>query len=145
MPSDAAGPTHLSASIEVAPAFHDLDPMWVVWHGHYWRYLELARCALLEGLGYGYEAMRDSGFAWPVVDARLKYVRALRYGERASIRATIVEWEHRLKIEYLVTDAATGARVAKGHTVQVAVSIPTGELQYVCPPVLWERLGVDPR
>ena len=40
----------LSTEIEISPAFHDLDPMNIVWHGHYIKYLELARCALLARL-----------------------------------------------------------------------------------------------
>ncbi len=42
-------------TIELAPAFHDLDPMEVVWHGHYVKYLEIARCALLEKWNYSYD------------------------------------------------------------------------------------------
>ncbi|PJA39535.1 MAG: 4-hydroxybenzoyl-CoA thioesterase, partial [Lysobacterales bacterium CG_4_9_14_3_um_filter_62_6] len=30
----------LSHEIELTPAFHDLDPMVVVWHGHYFKYFE---------------------------------------------------------------------------------------------------------
>ena len=37
----------LSASVEIEIPFHDCDPMQVVWHGNYARYLEVARCELL--------------------------------------------------------------------------------------------------
>ncbi|WP_420991764.1 acyl-CoA thioesterase [Cupriavidus sp. 30B13] len=132
----------LSHEITLSPAFHDLDPMNVVWHGNYVRYFEQARCALLERFHYDYPAMRDSGYAWPVVDMRVKYVGPLTYGQPFVVRAAIVEWENRLKIDYLVRDAATGRRLTKGYTIQVAVDMRSGEMCYVCPPVLWERLGV---
>ncbi len=32
--------------------FHDADMMGVTWHGHYIRYMEIARCELLERIGY---------------------------------------------------------------------------------------------
>lgn len=134
----------LSHEITLSPAFHDLDPMNVVWHGNYVRYFEQARCALLQRFGYDYPAMRDSGYAWPVVDLRIKYVRPLVYGQSVTVRAAIVEWENRLKIDYLVRDTATGERLTKGYSIQVAVEMATGEMCYVCPPVLWERLGVKP-
>jgi len=134
----------LSCEIEVVPAFYDLDPLNVVWHGHYARYLELARCALLERFDYGYAAMRVSGYAWPVVDMRLKYVRAAVFNERLRVRGEVTEWENRLRIDYLITDASSGARVNKAHTIQVAVDMRTQEMQFVCPAVLWERLGVHP-
>lgn len=132
----------LSFEIEVVPAFFDLDPMDIVWHGHYVKYLELARSALLERFNYGYRQMRESGYAWPVVDLRLKYVRTASYGQKLRVQARIVEWENRLRIEYLMLDAQTGAKVNRASSVQVAVDIATREMCYVCPPVLWQRLGV---
>lgn len=87
-----------SFEITLSAAFHDLDPMNVVWHGNYVRYFEQARCALLARYHYDYPAMRDSGYAWPVVDMRVKYVGPLTYGQSFIVRATIVEWENRLKI-----------------------------------------------
>ena len=133
----------LSTEIEIVPAFYDLDPMEIVWHGHYVKYMELARCALLERFHYGYPQMRESGYAWPVVDLRVKYVRTLSFGQRIIVRAEIVEWENRLRIDYLMRDAATGERVNKSSSIQVAVDLATREMCYVCPPVLWERLGVS--
>src|SRR6218665_4026027 len=98
----------LSFEIELAPAFHDLDPMNIVWHGNYPKYLEIARCALLARFNYDYPQMRDSGYAWPIVDMRLKYVRSAAFQQKLIVRAEIVEWENRLKIEYQIRDAATG-------------------------------------
>lgn len=134
----------LSHEIELTPPFHDIDLMEVVWHGHYVKYLELARCALLAKFDYDYPQMLASGFAWPVVDMRLKYVQSALYGKTLKVRAEITEWENRLRIDYVMRDAATGKKVNQAHTVQVAVSMATRELQYVCPPVLWQRLGVRP-
>lgn len=134
----------LSHEIEVVPAFYDIDPMEIVWHGHYVKYLELARSALLAKFGYDYPRMRESGYGWPIVDMRLKYVRPAVFGQALKVRAGIVEWENRLRIEYLIRDAATGAKLNQAHTIQVAVDLKTREMLYVSPPVLWERLGVRP-
>ena len=134
----------LSHEIELTPAFHDLDPMDIVWHGNYVKYLEIARSALLGRFDYDYPQMRDSGYAWPIVDMRLKYVRTISFGQKVKIRAEITEWENRLRIDYLITDAETGQRLNKAYTIQVAVEIASREMLYVCPPVLWEKLGVEP-
>ena len=134
----------LSHRIEEVPAFYDIDPMEIVWHGQYVKYLERARSALLHKFDYDYPRMRESGFAWPIVDMRLKYVRPARFGQVLSIAAEIVEWEHRLRIEYQISDAKTGEKLNRAYTVQVALDLATGEMLYVCPPVLWERLGVAP-
>ena len=133
----------LSAEIELSPAFHDLDPMDIVWHGNYVKYLELARCALLAKFDYDYPQMRDSGYAWPIVDMRLRYVKTTEFGQRIRIRAEIVEWENRLKIEYLITDVLTGKKINKAYTIQVAVDMQSREMLYLCPDVLWHKLGVE--
>ena len=134
----------LSHEIEVAPAFFDIDPMEIVWHGHYVKYLELARSALLARFDYDYPRMRESGYAWPIVDMRLKYVRPAVFKQRLKVRAEIVEWENRLRIQYLIRDAASGAKLTQAYTIQVALDMARQEMLYVCPPVLWERLGVRP-
>jgi acyl-CoA thioester hydrolase len=134
----------LFAEITLSPAFHDLDPMEVVWHGNYVKYLELARCALLQRFDYDYPQMRDSGYLWPIVDMRTKYVRSARFGQRLKVRAQIVEWENRLKIEYQVRNAATGRVLNKAYTIQVALEIASRQMQYVCPRILWDKLGVRP-
>ena len=87
--------------------------------------------------------MRDSGYGWPIVDLRLKYVRSAVFNQPLIVRAEIVEWGSRLKIEYLIRDAKTGAKVNTATSIQVAVDMATREMQYVCPRVLWERLGVS--
>ncbi|MEO8743375.1 MAG: thioesterase family protein [Lysobacteraceae bacterium] len=131
-----------SAEIELTPAFHDLDPMAVVWHGHYLKYFELARCALLQKFDYDYTQMHDSGFIWPIVDLRSKYVRSVQLGQKLRVRAEIVEWENRLKIEYLIRDAASGEVLTRAHTIQVAVDLATNAMCFVSPPVLLQRLGL---
>ena len=130
-----------SAEIELIIPFHDLDPMEVVWHGNYPRYFEQARTALLQEIDYDHPQMRDSGYAWPVVDMSVRYVRPLVYQQRIIVRAELVEWENRLRIKYEIRDAATGARLTKGETVQLAVKIEGMKLSFISPAILFEKLG----
>jgi acyl-CoA thioester hydrolase len=134
--------TDLSIEIELVPAFYDLDPMDIVWHGNYVKYLEVARSALLAKFNYDYPAMRASGFAWPIVDLRLKYIRPALYGKPMLVRAEITEWEHRLRIDYLIRDASTKANMTKAHSIQVAIDMATQEMCFVSPAILLQRLGV---
>ncbi|HHM05999.1 MAG TPA: acyl-CoA thioesterase [Gammaproteobacteria bacterium] len=131
-----------SAETELTVPFHDVDALGVVWHGRYVKYLEIVRCQLLESFQYGYEDMLASGYAWPVVDLRIQYAKPLRYGQRIRLKATLAEWEYRLKIKYLITDAASGLRLSKGYTVQAAVDLNTEQMCYETPPVLWQKLGL---
>ena len=128
--------------IELSPAFHDLDPMEVVWHGHYLKYLELARCALLQTFDYDYPQMRASGYLWPIVDLRTKYLRSARFGQRLRVRAELIEWEMRMRIDYLISDADSGEAITRAHTIQVAVDVATGEMCFATPEVFRQRLGL---
>ena len=123
----------LHVDTEILVPFFDIDTMHVVWHGHYVKYLEVARCALLEHLGHTYTQMLEAGYAWPVIDMQLRYVRGATFGQRINVRASLVEWENRLNINYLITDLATGERLTRASTVQVAVEIASREMQMASP------------
>ncbi|MBC8952611.1 thioesterase family protein [Xenorhabdus sp. PB62.4] len=133
-----------TAEVEFTVPFHDADPMGVVWHGNYFRYFEIAREALMNQFNYGYSEMRESGYVWPVVDARIKYRASVRFEQKIRVRATIEEFENRLKIAYQIFDAASGQKTTMGYTIQVAVSEETQEMSFVSPDILFERMGVRP-
>lgn len=122
--------------------FHDVDMMAITWHGHYVKYFEIARCKLLDNIAYNYEDMKASGYAWPIIDLGIRYARPARFQQTVKVKATLTEWENRLKITYLITDADTGVRLTRGHTVQVAVDINTEEMCFVSPPILFQKLGL---
>lgn len=124
----------LSVDTEVLVPFFDVDSMDVVWHGHYVKYLEIARCALLDDIGHNYTQMKAAGYVWPVIDIQLRYVRAARFGQRLNVRAELIEWRNRLKVHYLISDAQTGERMTRASTIQVAVTT-AGELQLLSPQV----------
>jgi acyl-CoA thioester hydrolase len=139
----AKAPSRWSADVEIQVQFYDLDPMEVVWHGNYVKYLEVARCALLDAIGYNYAEMKASGYMWPIIEMNLRYAAPATFGQRLRLRAEIVEWENRLRIDYLVSDAATGRRLNRATTTQVAVDIASGEMCFVSPPILFQKLGVQ--
>jgi len=131
----------VSASARIAPQFYDLDPMHIVWHGNYARFFELGRCAVMNKIGYSYDEMRESGFAWPIIDMQLRYYRPLRLGQQAEVTAGIVEWENRLGVRYLIQDVATGQKLTRGTTIQVALDIETQEMLWETPAILREKLS----
>jgi acyl-CoA thioester hydrolase len=139
-----SSPSRWWAEVEMTVQFYDLDPMEIVWHGNYVGYLEVVRGALLDKIDYNYPQMRDSGYAWPVIDMQLRYIAAARFGQRLTLRADLVEYEHRLKIDYLITDTVTGKRLHRASTTQVALDIGSGEMCFASPAVLLDKLGVLP-
>ncbi len=133
-------PRKLTAFAILEIPFHDIDAMHVCWHGHYLKYFEHGRAALLRRFDYDYREMQASGYLWPVVEAHLKYVRPALYGQRIEVRAELLEYQNRLKIGYVIVDCESGARLTKGYTIQVAVDAATRELQFESPAVVGEKL-----
>lgn len=139
-----ARPALPEARADIRIPFYDVDPMDVVWHGNYLKYFERARCLLLDGISYNYKEMKESGFAWPVVDIRVRYIRPLHFGQRVFVLARLVEYEIRLKIDYLISDAESGRRLTRGYTVQVAIDMAKQEMLFASPPILYRKLGLRP-
>ncbi len=132
--------SRFQTEVEYLVPFHDVDVMGVVWHGHYLKYFEIARTKLLKSIDYDYPQMRKSGYAWPVVDCRLKYVKPVEYGQQILIAVTLKEYLNRLRFDYLISDSSTKQLLTRGHTIQVAVEISTRTLQLVSPQALLQRI-----
>ncbi|MDC0535786.1 acyl-CoA thioesterase [Francisellaceae bacterium] len=130
----------LSNTIEIEIPFYDVDAMNIVWHGNYIKYFEVARCALLDKIGYDYFQMKDSGYGWPIIDVRAKYIRPCKFKQKIQITAHLTEYENRLKIEYVISDTETGQKHTTGYSIQVAVNLNTEELCFASPNILIEKL-----
>jgi acyl-CoA thioester hydrolase len=138
-PAPMALSPNLCVQIECKPGFGDLDPMQIVWHGNYVRFLEQARETLMDKIGYSYNEMHQSGLAWPIVDLRIKYIRPIRLAQGFRVVAHLLEYENRLKIDYEIYDIATGDCVTRAQTVQLAVTLE-GELVFQSPDELIEKV-----
>jgi len=131
----------LTIAHEIDIQFYDVDAMRVVWHGNYVKYIEDARCRLLRQFNYDYNDMEESGYLWPIVDMRLKYVKSAEFGDRIRVEATLVEYESRLKISYRIFNAQTNDILTKAYTVQVAVCMESKEMQFESPEILLNKLA----
>ncbi len=131
-----------AVAVELEIPFHDVDVLEVAWHGHYPKYLELARTALMRDRRLDNDDLRALGFRFLVVESHLNHLAPLRYGERAQVSAWFLEVEHRLRIAYQVRSLATGGLVAHGWNVLVT-TLPTGELCLETPAAILGRLRLE--
>ncbi|QIW16740.1 thioesterase [Pasteurellaceae bacterium RH1A] len=113
--------------------FFDVDSMDIMWHGHYVKYLEMARCAFLEDIHYTYDVMREKGYGWPIVQLNLKYVKPALFRQKIRVSLALVEYESCIRIDYVITDLASGTKLTTGSTTQVAVEIASREMQLQTP------------
>lgn len=110
--------------------FYDLDPMNVVWHGNYIKYLEAARCDMLSKIGYTYDDMKNDNSAYPVATMELKYIKPAQFGQELCIETTLEEVEPAMIISYLIKDKITGEKLFKAKSMQIRVDITTKESLY---------------
>lgn len=121
--------------------FYDLDPMNVVWHGNYIKYLETARCDLLSKLGYDYDNMREDGIAYPVATMDLKFMKPCTFNQKLRIVSYVEEIEPCLIIKYTIFDAVSGEKLFKAKTMQICIDVRTKESLYSAPERLKEKLA----
>lgn len=131
----------VSESVDIEIPFFDVDTMDVTWHGHYIKYFEIARCALLNKIGYNYQDMKKSGYAWPVVELRTKFIKPTVFSQKITVEAFLAEYECRMKIQYVIKDKLTQEKLTAGYTIQVAIDMNKQQLCYSTPSVFTDKVS----
>lgn len=121
--------------------FYDLDPMNVVWHGNYLKYLESARCDLLKKIGYDYDNMRADGVLYPIAKMDLKYIKPCKFNQVLFLETIVEELDPALIIKYNIFDEESGEKVFSAKSMQICVDIKTGESIYSAPEGLKQKLA----
>lgn len=134
---------HPRASVLIEVPFHDVDSLGVVWHGHYFKYFELARTCFFRKIGFDVPQMHRSGYVWPVIEAHCRYIAPLRYGMTLSVVARLEDWEHRIRFSYTIQEKGSPQILSKAHTVQATVQARTGRLLLATPGFLLKKLGTS--
>ena len=126
-------------AVEFEVPFHDVDMMHIVWHGHYYKYLELARTTLLRNCDLDAGDVIGERFRFVVIDSRCRYVYPLHYADRVRVVAWISDLRHRVRISYEVINLTAGRRAARAHTV-LATTDREGRLLMETPAEIVQRI-----
>ena len=78
-------PADYTFSHRVRVRFAETDAMGVVHHARYLPYLEEARVAYLRHLGHPYQAQRDAGIDFAVLEAYVQYRAPLRFDDEVDV------------------------------------------------------------
>ncbi len=126
--------TALTETVEVNIRFSETDPMGIVWHGNYLKYLEDGREAFGAKYGIGYMDIYKQGFAAPLVEIDIKYKKALRYGEGIIIETKYVHDDAaKIIFAYKVMNAKNREEIiATANSIQVFLDLK-GELMLTNP------------
>lgn len=81
------------SSAEVEVRYAETDQMGVVYHANYLIWMEIGRTKLIKDLGFSYAGMEAEGILSPVIDIQVSYKKPLHYGETATVRTWIEEYD----------------------------------------------------
>ena len=132
--------SYAEEEIEIEVPFFDLDPMNVVWHGNYVKYTEIARCKLLEKIGYSYPEMVRDGYVYPIAKMDMKFIKSATLSQKLLIKASLEEYEPSLKIKYEIKDIQSKDVIFKASTMQICVDVVSRKSLYDAPQGLKEGL-----
>lgn len=121
------------AETTIEVQFYDLDPMNVVWHGNYFKYMEIARCELLKKIKYNYDDMKLDGIMYPIAKTEMKFIKSATFAQELTVKAILEELEPGLNIKYIIKDSATNEVLFKAKTMQICVDVKSGKSLYQAP------------
>ena len=114
-------------SVRLKVPFHDCDPLFVVWHGRYFEYLEVARSALFARHSVDVEHVRALNYRMYVTDAHCRYMHPLTYNDELEITARFTALTPLFRIAYEVRNLTVNRRSARAVTV-LATTDASGKL-----------------
>ena len=136
-----ANKNNKSIELEIAVSFYDLDPMQIVWHGNYLKYMDDARGVLFDSLGvdlFGlYEKTRH---IYPIIKTAVKHVYPLRHKDVIICKATLVEAKYKIIVDFEIRLKSDAKICARGRSEQVAVKMPEMEMLMMIPDEVRELL-----
>jgi len=129
-------PTPLSHRVVRKVRFDELDPLNIVWHGHYASYFEDARVALGNFYGIGYMDFFNQGIAIPLKKFHVDFYKPLQFDVSYTIEA-LLHWNEaaRLDFEFNIYDTDGGLQ-SSGYSVHLMVDKVQGVL--VAKPTFFE-------
>lgn len=127
---------------EMKVAFHDLDPLQVVWHGNYLKYFDVVRFGLFADAGVDlYDYMTRRQYVFPVTRSAIKHIAPLRHADVFICRAEVTEARYKIAMSFSIRLAADGTLCARGSSEQLAVRLPEMEMEFEIPPDITRALG----
>ncbi len=131
-------PEH-AVTVDFRVAFHQCDPLGVVWHGRYFEFFEVARSALMATVGLDVPDLRALGFQMYVTEVNCRYMLPLALGDALRVSAWFSAVTPLIRVAYDVRDPA-GQRWYSRATTVLATTDRNGCLIPRTPDELLARL-----
>ena len=125
---------------QIIVRYHETDQMHFVHHSNYLKYFELARLEWLSNLQISYAEVESRGIFMPVVNASLKYIKPLVFGDNFSVTVILKkEPKATLEFDYKILNQ-NKQLISTGNTLLAFLSSDT-KLPIRCPKFLLEKFN----
>ena len=113
--------------------YYECDPMGVVHHSNYVRFMEEARVEMMDKLGFGYERMEAEGVISPVLSLTCKFIRPAHFQEVVEISVRLssstamkVSFAYEMRVEgnVVMTAESTHCFLENGRPVSLEKRFP---------------------
>ncbi|MHC4778949.1 MAG: acyl-CoA thioesterase [Planctomycetota bacterium] len=117
-------PQHVS---RIRVRYAETDRMGVVYNANHFVYFEVGRSDLMRELGIRYADLEDEGFVLFVIETHARFRGRVTYDDEILVDTVMsVEGKTKVRFEYKVTMADTGAHLSEGYTLH-AFCTPEGK------------------
>jgi acyl-CoA thioester hydrolase len=114
---------HASSS-EFRVRYSETDQMGVVYHTNYLVWCEIGRTDFIRASGLTFAELERRGVLLAVSEATIRYHAAARYDDLIRVETTLAAVRSRaVTFDYVITNAATGERLASAHTALVSLDV----------------------
>lgn len=125
---------------QIIVRYHETDQMHFVHHSNYLKYFELARLEWLSNLQISYAEVESRGIFMPVVNASLKYIKPLIFGDNFSVTVILKKKPTAtLEFDYKILNQ-NKELISTGNTLLAFLSSDT-KLPIRCPKFLLEKFN----
>lgn len=98
-------------------SYYETDKMGIVHHSNYVRWMEEARCALLEDIGWSFKRLEEMGIGSPVTAVSAEFKSPAYFADTVTVEVGIESFNGvRLKVKYTIKNAETGRLLCRGAT-----------------------------
>ena len=89
--------------------YHETDKMGIIHHSNYIKWMEEARIAYMDSLGFGFEKVEELGIVSPVAGISITYKTPVRFNDVVDIQVCVTRYSGVIQeVSYTFTNQKTG-------------------------------------
>lgn len=97
--------------------YYETDQMGIIHHSNYIRWMEEARIALMDEIGFSYRKMEEIGIISPVLSVKCEYKNMVHFDDTVLIEVDIKQYNGiKLTVTYRMTNETTGQMCTLGES-----------------------------